>query len=71
MLHADILPQLLVMPKENKESVAEQNYYKVVKESLEEFKIVFEELVRYVCYYDRRIQCYIITDCFIIQYFNQ
>ena len=42
-----MLPQLLVMPIENKESVAEQKYYSLVIESLEEFKIVFEELIRY------------------------
>jgi hypothetical protein len=46
--NADMLPQLLVMPMENRESVAEQKYYSLVKESLEEFKIVFEELVRSV-----------------------
>lgn len=48
LCNADMLPQLLVMPMENKESVAEQKYYSLVKESLEEFKIVFEELIRSV-----------------------
>lgn len=51
---------------ENKESLAEQNYYKLVKESLEEFKIVFEELVRYVIMTIVPIQNLIITDNFIV-----